>query len=66
MTKNKESCSLLQAQFYCWPAVFNRINKINEYSSQYFLDHTIINGVNCSNYDVDGGEGNFDRALEWT
>ena len=28
---------------------FEQINKINEYSSQYFLDHTIINGVNCSN-----------------
>lgn len=33
-----------------------QVNKINQYSSKYFLDHTLINGIDCSQMTIDEAE----------
>ena len=49
MTKKQRIMFITAGAILLLACSFWQINKINEYSSQYFLDHTIINGVNCSN-----------------
>lgn len=49
MTKKQRIMFITAGAILLLACSFWQINKINKYSSQYFLDHTIINGINCSN-----------------
>lgn len=52
MTKKQKILLITAGAILLLACSFWQLNKINEYSSRYFLDHTIINGVDCSKMTV--------------
>lgn len=48
MTKKQKILLVAAGVILLLTCSFWQINKIDEYSSRYFLDHTMINGVDCS------------------
>lgn len=52
MTKKQKIMLITAGAILLLACSFWQLNKINEYSSRYFLDHTVINGVDCSKMTV--------------
>ncbi len=59
MTKKKRIVLITAGVILLLACSFWKINKIDAYSSRYFLGHTVINGVDCSGMTVSAAE----RAL---